>query len=159
MNAENSQKRSYNMSQIRGKDTKPELFVRKLLWSMGYRYRLHYKDLPGKPDLVFIGKKKVVFVHGCFWHMHDCPSFVWPKSNASFWRDKLEGNASRDRRNQTELLKNNWTFLIIWECAIRESQKMSEATALPSFLEQFLDNAIHQPMEIDNAGLHLLKTS
>ena len=95
MDAERTRQRSFNMSQIRGKDTKPEIFVRKLLWSMGYRYRLHYPGLAGKPDIVLIGKRKAIFVHGCFWHRHDCPNFVWPKSNASFWRDKIEGNVFR----------------------------------------------------------------
>ena len=123
MDNNKAKQRSYNMSQIRGKDTKPELFVRRLLWSMGHRYRLHYKKLPGKPDIVFIGKKKAVFVHGCFWHRHDCPIFVWPKNNELFWKEKIEGNVERDKINQKKLLENGWGFLIIWECVIRNLWK------------------------------------
>ncbi|MBF0274726.1 MAG: DNA mismatch endonuclease Vsr [Nitrospinae bacterium] len=113
------EQRSYNMSRIRGKDTKPEQIVRKLLWDNGFRYRLHKKDLPGKPDIVFIGKKKAIFVHGCFWHKHDCKNFKWPQSNEEFWREKIEGNALRDLKNQKKLSKLDWKYLIIWECEIK----------------------------------------
>src|SRR3990172_8269070 len=101
-----SEQRRKGMTSIRGKDTKPELVVRKLVHAMGFRYRLHMKDLPGKPDLVFPGLKKIIFVHGCFWHMHRCRyGRVKPKTNKEFWQTKRAGNAARDKRNQKALKK------------------------------------------------------
>lgn len=159
MDNNRAKQRSYNMSQIRGKDTKPELFVRRLLWSMGHRYRLHYNKLPGKPDIVFIGKKKAVFVHGCFWHRHDCPNFVWPKSNELFWQEKIEGNVERDNKNQKKLLENGWGFLIIWECAIRNLWKKNSEDKLNEFvfyLNEFLDDKFQTPMEMNTEGISIL---
>jgi DNA mismatch endonuclease (patch repair protein) len=111
------------MSRIRGKDTKPELVVRRLLHGMGYRYRLHRRDLPGAPDIVFIRRRKVIFVHGCFWHRHPdsrCPLARLPKSRLEFWRAKLEGNRRRDEENEARLRGLGWNILIIWECQIKE---------------------------------------
>ena len=110
------QQRSFNMSRIQGKDTKPEMLLRKWLWSRGYRYRLHRKDIPGKPDIIFPGRKKVIFVHGCFWHKHACKYFKWPKTNFEFWEKKIKGNVSRDNRNYQLLTENNWQYLVVWEC-------------------------------------------
>ncbi len=109
------------MALVRGKDTKPELVVRRLVHGMGYRYRLHSASLPGKPDLVFPGRRKVIFVHGCFWHRHpssSCKLARMPKSRLEFWLPKLEGNRLRDERNQRELKKQGWKVLSIWECQI-----------------------------------------
>lgn len=114
--------RSERMSRVRSKDTAPEMFVRKLVHRMGYRYRLH-AALPGRPDLVFPGRGKVIFVHGCFWHRHrNCINCRWPKSRLEFWRPKLESNRKRDRSNQARLRAQGWQILIIWECQLRDKQ-------------------------------------
>lgn len=115
--------RSRRMSRIRNKDTKPEMFVRRLIHRMGYRYRLHGKKLPGKPDLVFASRRKVIFVHGCYWHRHDDPSCKLarlPKSRLDFWGPKLKGNRERDKRNQMELNALGWEVLVIWECQLSD---------------------------------------
>ena len=115
------------MSRVRSKDTGPEMAVRRLVFSLGYRYRLHDRSLPGRPDLVFTGPKKVIFVHGCFWHQHvspDCPASIHPKSNIQFWSAKLKSNRDRDHRNQASLGDAGWAVLVIWECDIERS--MSE---------------------------------
>lgn len=118
--------RSERMSRVRGKDSKAELAVRSLVHGLGYRYRLHAKDLPGKPDLVFRPRKKAIFVHGCFWHRHkDCKLARLPKSKLDFWIPKLEGNRKRDVRDQTALLKSGWKYLVIWECEIRDKNKLT----------------------------------
>ena len=113
--------RSYNMSRIKGKNTKPELVIRKLLWRKGYRYRIHYRKLPGKPDLVFPGRKKVVFINGCFWHKHDCKYFKWPETNSNFWQDKINRTAQRDNENYETLKRMGWHSIIIWECKIKNN--------------------------------------
>lgn len=111
------QQRSLCMSRIRGTNTGPELLVRKLSHAMGYRFRLHQSDLPGKPDLVFAGRRKVVFVHGCFWHMHDCRyGRVVPRTNAVFWETKRRSNQMRDGRQKEALEAAGWTVLVVWEC-------------------------------------------
>jgi DNA mismatch endonuclease (patch repair protein) len=117
--------RSFNMSRIRGRDTKPEMRVRKLLHSMGFRYRLHVKDLPGKPDLVFPRAKTVLFVHGCFWHMHRCKyGKPAPATNKTFWAEKRRGNADRDKRNRRLLRAERWKVFEIWECHTRQPETM-----------------------------------
>ena len=111
--------RSWNMSRIRSKDTTPEKTVRSLLHKMGYRFRLHRKDLPGKPDIVLPKYKTVIFVHGCFWHRHEnCKYASIPKTNTEFWLDKLNKNVERDKKNQAELKKLGWKVIVIWECEI-----------------------------------------
>ncbi len=114
------EKRSYNMARIKGKDTKPEMIVRKWLWQNGYRYRLHTRDLPGKPDIVFRGRKKAIFINGCFWHRHECKYFTWPKSNTDFWKQKIEANVIRDSENYLKLEDSGWNYLVIWECETKE---------------------------------------
>ncbi|MCK5225990.1 MAG: DNA mismatch endonuclease Vsr [Planctomycetes bacterium] len=112
--------RSFNMSRIRGKDTKPEMVVRSMVHQMGYRYRLHDKKLPGKPDLVLKRHKKIIFVHGCFWHVHNCKyGRVKPKTNAEFWEKKRTGNRERDKVNIKKLKKDGWSVLAVWECQIK----------------------------------------
>ena len=119
--------RSYNMSRIRNKDTKPEELVRKHLFSQGFRYRKNDARLPGKPDIVLPKYKTAIFVNGCFWHKHDgCKYFVWPKSNAEFWKYKIETNAERDRRNHDLLQQMGWKVLVIWECELKPAT--NEAT-------------------------------
>lgn len=115
------EQRSFNMSRIRGRDTKPELRVRKILHAAGLRYRLYGNTLPGKPDLVFAGAKAVVFVHGCFWHMHNCKyGKPAPATNKSFWAEKRRGNADRDKRNRAALRAEGWKVFEIWECATKD---------------------------------------
>lgn len=113
--------RSAMMSRIRGKNTRPELAVRKLVFAAKYRYRLHVKTLPGSPDLVFPSRKKAIFVHGCFWHLHEgCASARMPKSRVEFWSDKLNGNKLRDARNCQHLMAAGWQVLVIWECELED---------------------------------------
>jgi DNA mismatch endonuclease (patch repair protein) len=112
--------RSYNMSQIKGKNTKPELLVRKLLTANGYRYRLHVKKLPGSPDLVLNKIKVVIFVHGCFWHgHHKCRYFKIPSTKREWWTDKINLTKENDKRNTNELARMRWRVIEIWECELR----------------------------------------
>ena len=111
--------RSMNMSHIRSKNSKPEEMVRKYLFSKGFRYRKNVKDLPGKPDIVLPKYKTVIFVNGCFWHMHDCPRFVWPSSNQEYWIPKIKKNAERDAENKQKLQKAGWQVLTVWECQLK----------------------------------------
>lgn len=113
--------RSYNMSRIRSKNTKPELAVRKFLFAHGFRYRLHDKKLPGKPDIIFTKYKTVIFVHGCFWHAHEnCRYAVMPKSNTEYWNGKISGNVSRDLSSRKILHEMGWKIIVIWECNLRK---------------------------------------
>jgi len=111
--------RSRNMTAIRGTNTRPELLIRKELFARGYRYRLNDKRLPGKPDLVLKKYRAVIFVHGCFWHRHNCPLFKWPSTRAEWWKEKLEGNRLRDQRQLSELQELGWRTLVVWECALK----------------------------------------
>ncbi|MCF7853436.1 MAG: very short patch repair endonuclease [Candidatus Pacebacteria bacterium] len=113
--------RSWNMSRIRSKDTTPEKTVRSLLHRMGYRFRIHRRDLPGKPDVVLPKYSTVIFVHGCFWHRHKgCKYTTTPKTNTTFWQEKFERNVERDRNVQTALRNQGWHVLVVWECELRE---------------------------------------
>jgi DNA mismatch endonuclease (patch repair protein) len=119
--------RSVNMAKIRSGDTKPEMVVRRLLHARGYRYRLHRKDLPGKPDLVFGPRRKAIFIHGCFWHQHDAPKCLdgrKPKSNTGYWHSKLERNVERDRRHLAKLAEHGWEALVIWECQTKDTEAL-----------------------------------
>lgn len=121
------EKRSAMMSGIRGRDTKPEIIVRSLLHRLGYRFRLHRKDLPGRPDIVLPKWHTVIFVNGCYWHGHDsCHLFRPPMTRTEFWSNKIEGNRARDQRNYTALQNSGWKVLIIWECAISKKQRLSD---------------------------------
>ena len=121
------------MRAIKGKNTKPEIAVRKLVHGLGYRFSLHRKDLPGRPDLVFRSRRRVIFVHGCYWHMHRCPlGRVVEKTRAEFWQAKRKGNVSRDRLRATELKRENWKVLVVWACELKKQ------AALVSRLEAFL---------------------
>ena len=132
--------RSYNMSKITGKDTKPEEIVRKYLFSRGFRYRKNDRKLPGTPDLVLPKYRTVIFVNGCFWHGHKgCKYFVWPKSNAEFWRKKIETNIARDRRNEIQLKNMGWNVLVVWECELRSAKKQATLERLENKLKQLLE--------------------
>ena len=129
--------RSRNMSAIRGKHTKPEIQIRRGLFSRGYRYRLHRQDLPGKPDLVLPKYRAVIQVQGCFWHKHNCRYFKWPATRPEFWRQKIEGNVVRDQRALYQLKTKDWRALIIWECALKRNSP-SEFEDLIDQIEQWL---------------------
>lgn len=112
------------MRRVRSKDTAPEILVRQIVHAMGYRYGLHCKYLPGCPDLVLKARKKVIFVHGCFWHRHDCECATLPKSNQGYWKRKQDRNADRDVQNARILRKSGWKVLIIWECETKQVSKL-----------------------------------
>jgi DNA mismatch endonuclease (patch repair protein) len=125
--------RSYNMSMIRGKNTKPEIIVRKFLHLKGFRFRLHKKDLPGKPDIVLLKHKTVIFVHGCFWHGHkNCKYFVIPKTRTKWWAKKIEGNKQTDKRNNSKLRKAGWKIITLWECQLRPKKIIKTLSKLES---------------------------
>ena len=126
--------RSRIMAQVKSKDTKPEMTVRRLLHGLGYRYRLHRRDLPGRPDLVFPSRSKVVFVNGCFWHRHSgCVRATVPATNGEFWSEKFERNRNRDRRNYALLADRGWEVMVVWECELQDLPKL--AGSLISFLD------------------------
>lgn len=120
------EERSAQMARIRSQDTKPEMAIRRLVHRLGYRYRLHRKNLPGKPDLVFGPRKKVIFVHGCFWHGHDCRLGRIPKSRVDFWEAKIHANRNRDHTHLEKLKEAEWESLVIWECQMRDIEKLEK---------------------------------
>ncbi len=123
----NSTSRSDIMRAVKSRDTKPEMTVRRMVHAMGYRYGLHRKDLPGKPDLVFPSRKKIIFVNGCFWHGHDCARGARiPKSNRDYWKTKIGRNRVRDSKNHLALTKGGWDVLAVWECELREREALRE---------------------------------
>lgn len=126
--------RSRIMRRVRAKDTKSEMAVRRLVHGLGYRYRLHARNLPGTPDLVFAARKKAIFVHGCFWHQHNCRRGTRPSSNLEFWNVKLELNTERDRRTMAALKEAGWSVLVIWECETRLLEPL--ITRIKGFLGQ-----------------------
>lgn len=123
------EKRSALMGRIRGRNTGPEMTVRKLLYAMGYRFRLHARDLPGKPDIVFRSRRIAVFVHGCFWHRHDCGLAYVPKTRPEFWQRKFEGNVARDRRTKRELEAAGWRVVLVWECQLSDLAALARGLA------------------------------
>jgi DNA mismatch endonuclease (patch repair protein) len=129
--------RSERMSRVRSRDTGPEWKVRRLVHGLGYRYRLHCKELPGTPDLVFPARRKVIFVHGCFWHRHPdprCKLARLPKSRLDFWKPKLEGNRARDIEKQEELMSCGWSVLVLWECELADTSGLEEK--INNYLEE-----------------------
>lgn len=127
--------RSRNMAAIHGKDTKPEVWIRKKLFAMGFRYRLHQRGLAGKPDLVLKRYRAVIFVNGCFWHKHNCHLFKLPGTRAEFWLQKLSANAERHKRNTDQLLSEGWRVLTVWECAMKGRTRLSEDQLLSQIQE------------------------
>ena len=146
--------RSFNMSQIKGKDTKPEIVVRKYLFSKGFRYRKNVKELPGKPDIVLKKYKTCIFINGCFWHKHEgCKYFVWPKSNTEFWKKKIETNVSRDQRNYRLLNEQNWNVIVIWECELKSASFDNTMAKLIETLENNMAyEKIHRTSKEDSNG-------
>ena len=121
-----SERRSANMRAVHSRDTQPEISVRKIVYESGYRYRLNREELPGKPDMVFIGKRKVIFVHGCFWHQHKgCKRATMPQSNVAFWQSKLARNVERDAEQMRSLKANGWKALVVWECETKKKLKLA----------------------------------
>ncbi len=126
--------RRRTMQKVRDRDTSAEMIVRRLVYQLGYRYRLHRRDLPGKPDLVFMGRRKIVFVHGCFWHGHDCKSGrKQPKTNSDYWSNKLRNNKQRDVKNREALESVGWKVLVVWECETKDVSRLQQR--LVEFLE------------------------
>lgn len=132
MDRVSEQKRSYIMSSVGSKNTGPELVVRKLLYRLGYRYRLHKEGLPGTPDIVFNGRKKAIFVHGCFWHGHGCKYGRLPKSKIEYWSQKIDMNRERDEMNVQKLKSFGWEVLTVWQCELRDIEAVQ--TRLMKFL-------------------------
>ena len=114
------------MRAVHAKDTAPELFVRSMLYRLGYRFRLHLRTLPGAPDIVFPGRKRVIFIHGCFWHGHDCARGQLPTSNVAFWEGKIHGNKKRDARVTQQLESEGWTVLTIWQCETKDVAELEQ---------------------------------
>jgi DNA mismatch endonuclease (patch repair protein) len=128
--------RSALMARIRGRDTKPEVRLRALLHAMGYRFRIHRADLPGTPDVALPGRRKVVFLHGCFWHRHEgCRHATMPRTRAEFWREKFARNVARDARVRRALNRAGWSVAVVWECALRDEERLARR------LERFLGPA------------------
>lgn len=124
MDVHNKETRSYNMSRIKGRKTKPEEIVAKYLFSQGFRYRRNVKKLPGTPDIVLKKYKTVIFVNGCFWHMHEgCKYFVWPKDNSEFWKNKLLANKERDEKEKKEIEELGWKVIVVWECQLKKAER------------------------------------
>ena len=137
--------RSYNMSRIKGKNTKPEMLVRQFLHKNGFRYRLHVKSLPGKPDIVLPKYKTVIFVHGCFWHGHNgCKYYVVPKTRTEWWLNKIKGNATNDINAETLLTASGWKIIKIWECELKKK-----------FIEQTQSQILNQ-LDINNRKSSLI---
>lgn len=132
--------RSMNMSHIRSTNSKPEEIVRKSLFSLGFRYRKNVKTLPGKPDIVLPKYKTVIFVNGCFWHMHDCPRFVWPSSNTEYWIPKIKKNAERDQANYVSLRELGWNVIVVWECELKK-KKLEET--MQRIVKEINENICH----------------
>jgi DNA mismatch endonuclease, patch repair protein len=146
--------RSRMMSGIKGKNTKPELTIRKGLYHRGFRYRLHLANLPGKPDMVFIGRKAVIMVNGCFWHAHNCHLFKWPSSREEFWRKKIGRNKEKDAETKQALSEKGWRILVVWECSLKGRTLLPQEKALDTIAE-WLDNKHSGNKEItgeDNAS-------
>ena len=140
MDVHDQKTRSYNMSRVKGKDTKPEEIVRKYLFSQGFRYRKNDKRLPGKPDIVLPKYKTVIFVNGCFWHKHEgCKYFVWPKSNSEFWKEKIESNIVRDKKQYEELKNAGWHVIIVWECELKKKQRMDTLEQLVTEIQTIVE--------------------
>jgi DNA mismatch endonuclease, patch repair protein len=144
------EQRSFNMSRIRGRDTKPELALRRGLHALGFRFRLHRRDLPGRPDLIFPSRHAAIFVHGCFWHGHNCPMCQLPATRTEFWKAKIDGNRRRDRQALPLLVAAGWRVLVVWECALRGPARLSDDVVVAQCAE-FLCGAHVSTHDIEGA--------
>lgn len=147
------EQRSRNMAAVRSRDTKPELALRRALHGLGFRYRLNVRTLPGAPDLVFPGRRALIFVHGCFWHGHDCPLFVLPRARREFWLDKIGRNQLRDRRHHDALSGAGWRIGTVWECAMRGKASPGVA-ATAAQVADFLQDIRSPEMYFRDTGAH-----
>lgn len=143
-------KRSKMMSGINGKNTKPEILVRSGLHRLGFRFRIHYRKLPGKPDIALPKHNALILIHGCFWHGHDCHLFRWPRTNTEFWQDKIQSNRARDTKQRQHYRQNGWRTLVIWECALKGKHKR----AFSSLLEEVRGWVEDQKKDRDFSGVH-----
>lgn len=144
--------RSKNMQAIRSANTKLELLIRTALHKRGFRYRLNYSDLPGKPDLVLKKYKAVIFLHGCFWHQHNCALFKWPASNSEFWKTKLTQNHIRDIANESELIKLGWRTATIWECSLKGRDRKTIDEIIDAITDWLISNNL-QRLEVAGKSL------
>lgn len=149
--------RRLNMSRIRGKDTKPEMTLRRGLHALGFRFRLHRKDLPGRPDLVFPSRCAVIFVHGCFWHGHTCPMCKMPATRSEFWRAKIESNRERDIRAVAALQTAGWRVLVVWECALRGPARLPKMEFLAGCAAFLRSDATQLTTLSGTASDHLIR--
>lgn len=131
------------MAAIRGKDTSPERLIRRLLHARGFRYRIHGRNLPGHPDIVLPKYRAVIFIHGCFWHGHDCPAFRWPATRPDFWQAKIKGNRDRDGRQRDALIADGWRIAVVWECALKGKARRDAGQVIDS-LAAWLSSAEQQ---------------
>jgi DNA mismatch endonuclease (patch repair protein) len=150
-----AEQRSYCMSRIRGKNTRPELMIRLGLYALGFRYRLHRRDLPGCPDLVFPKYRAVIFINGCLWHAHKCHLFQWPRTNAQFWRQKINRNRRNDLRATTQLLDKDWRVLTIWECAVRGRLRLDPETLFDRITKWLVSRQRRLHIEARDVGLRM----
>jgi DNA mismatch endonuclease (patch repair protein) len=153
MDVHDKETRSKNMAAIKNKNTKPERKVRRILAGLGFRYRIHYKLLPGTPDIVIPKYRAVIMVHGCFWHQHNCELFVQPKTNSDCWMKKIEANCQRDNINRAKLSELGWRVLVVWECALMGKNKLDDVE-LSSILEEWICSN-GGSTEIDSRGYNL----
>lgn len=149
------EKRSEVMSLIKGRDTKPEFFIRSALHRLGYRYRLHVLHLPGKPDLVFPKYNALIFVNGCFWHGHNCHLFKWPKTRKSFWRTKILKNQENDKKNIKALKRLGWRVLTVWECSLKGKSKLSPEKLVQQVEDWLNSQKKHLELKGRNAKRHI----
>jgi DNA mismatch endonuclease, patch repair protein len=144
--------RSRMMAGIQGKNTRPEVLIRKALFAQGFRYRLHHQGLPGKPDIVLPRYRAVILVNGCFWHLHDCHLFKWPSSRPEFWRTKLTANKERDQRTRLQLHESGWRTLVVWECALKGKHRLPFASLIATIADWLRGDSPHS--EISGAVAH-----
>lgn len=149
-------KRSQMMAGIKGKNTKPEILIRKELFKLGYRYRINSNRLPGKPDIVLPKYNAIIFIHGCFWHHHDCKLFKWPKSNSQFWKNKILANVERDNIQIRKLLGMGWKVLLVWECSIKGKNE-NEISNVVLKITKWLNGDSYN-IEISERGINELKS-
>ena len=145
--------RSKMMSNIKGKNTAPEILIRRALHKKGFRYRLHDKKLPGKPDMVFPKYKAVIQVHGCFWHKHNCHLFKWPSTRKRFWKEKISSNVERDTRNLMKLNQSGWRTLIVWECALKGRYRLTEVGVIDKTVLWLYSDQPGFEITCDSAGI------
>ncbi len=150
MDVHTKAQRHYNMSRIRGQDTKPEMLVRRGLHAEGLRFRLHVRDLPGRPDIIFPRHRAIIFVHGCFWHGHECPLFKIPKTRPDFWEKKIFANKERDQKVIAQLLGHRWRVLTVWECSLKGPNRHETSKLIAKCTDFVTGNTLQAEIEGSN---------